>query len=115
MDETRRRARELRRNSTEAEKALWRHLRARPFGLRFRRQYPIPPYIVDFYCPSIRLAIEVDGDSHEWQRDYDEHRDRAIQAKGVTILRVGNDEARLDPGSVLDTLEKLLIQQRSKS
>ncbi|MGC9237589.1 MAG: endonuclease domain-containing protein, partial [Thiomonas sp.] len=58
------RARELRRNLTEAERLLWNRLRNQQLGVKFRRQAPIGPYIVDFLCPQARLIIELDGGQH---------------------------------------------------
>jgi len=57
-------ARKLRRNMTLPEVLLWRWLRQRPEGLKFRRQYPTGPYVLDFFCSDARLAIEVDGEAH---------------------------------------------------
>jgi very-short-patch-repair endonuclease len=57
-------ARELRRGMTAPELKLWRELRLRPDGLKFRRQHPVGPYVLDFYCPAARVAIEVDGAVH---------------------------------------------------
>jgi very-short-patch-repair endonuclease len=63
---TRRRSQRLRENATFPEQLLWSKLRGKQLaGLRFRRQHPIEPYIVDFYCPTARLAIKLDGDSHD--------------------------------------------------
>jgi len=61
------RARYLRKNATPAEQKLWRHLRNREIaGYKFRRQHPVGPYVLDFYCPAARLAIEVDGSGHSF-------------------------------------------------
>ncbi len=68
-------ARALRTNMTPAERILWQALRRRQVsGLRFRRQYPIGPFILDFACPSIRLVVEVDGPVHDETVDYDQAR-----------------------------------------
>ncbi|HEX6159505.1 MAG TPA: endonuclease domain-containing protein [Thermoanaerobaculia bacterium] len=68
------RAKELRRAMTLSERRLWNWLRNRSFGrYKFRRQVPIGPYVLDFYCPALKLSIEVDGRQHEmdWMIDYD--------------------------------------------
>ena len=87
------RAKELRQNMTPAEKILWERLRAKRFkGLKFRRQQVIEGFIVDFYCHFLRLVIEVDGEIHNKQKEYDLERDRIITAKGLTILRFTNQQ-----------------------
>jgi very-short-patch-repair endonuclease len=88
-------ARRLRRASTKAERKLWSVLqRAQMSGFSFRRQHPIGDYVVDFYCTRLRLAVEVDGGQHNFQRQQisDERRTRWLQAKGVTVLRFWNNE-----------------------
>ena len=62
------RVRSLRKRATECERILWRHLRNRNFaGYKFRRQHPIDPYTLDFYCPTAKLAIELDGGGHNYR------------------------------------------------
>ena len=90
-DKTFSRARELRRKMSLPEVVLWQALRkGRLAGLRFRRQHPIGPYILDFYCPSARLAIEVDGFAHDnaAQASHDAHRQVWLSQRGVTVLRI---------------------------
>jgi very-short-patch-repair endonuclease len=70
--------RELRNNLTEAEKIVWNKIRSKQInGKRFRRQVSIGPYVVDFYCPELKLIVEIDGDSHETDdaKEYDDYRD----------------------------------------
>ena len=83
-------ARRLRRVMTPPEAALWRVLRARPGGLKFRRQHPIGPYVVDFYCREAKLAIEVDGIAHEMggNPERDARRDLALGERGLRIVRI---------------------------
>ena len=86
-------ARELRKNSTPAEKILWNHLRNRQlYGLKFRRQHPIPPFIVDFYCAKIHLVIEVDGEIHNFQQDQDQSRQEWLEENGYKVIRFTNDQ-----------------------
>src|SRR6218665_2623031 len=82
-------ARALRRSPTLAESLLWQQLRARPYGLKFRRQHPFGPFIVDFYCPAVRLVVEVDGDSHDMgdRPALDERRDLYLRENGFRVLR----------------------------
>jgi len=88
------RARELRNHATEAERRLWVLLnRRQAAGFRFRRQQPIGPYTLDFYCPEIRLAIELDGGQHAEKRaEHDALRTEYLEAEGVTVLRFWNWE-----------------------
>src|SRR5216684_2308851 len=86
-------ARELRKNPTEAEKKLWNHLRLRQLGgYKFRRQHPLGLYIVDFICLEKRLIIEVEGGQDSEQVDYDEERTAWLEAQGFCIVRFWNNE-----------------------
>ena len=107
------RARELRREETLAEKELWRMLRGRAFrGLKFRRQAPLLGYIADFYCPQLRLVIELDGGIHDTveQRLRDENRDADLEAHGYTVLHIRNAEVLERPESVVQRLEAWLAR-----
>src|SRR5262245_51464417 len=91
MDVLKNRARELRNNATDAERALWRALRGKQLeGFRFRRQVPIAGYIADFLCPQARVIIEVDGGQHAEQQSYDEARTAKFAAQGYRVLRYWN-------------------------
>jgi very-short-patch-repair endonuclease len=83
-------ARRLRRTLSLPEVILWRALRAKPAGLRFRRQHPAGRYILDFFCPSARLAVEVDGEAHGRgdRPERDAVRDEWLAAQGVRVVRV---------------------------
>ena len=87
---TTRNARQLRRKMTLPEVILWHWLRQRPNGLKFRRQHPTGPYVLDFFCSDARLAIEIDGEAHSRgdgpQRD--KARDDWLNASGIKTLRV---------------------------
>ena len=87
---TQNRARQLRRNMSLPEVLLLTALRKRPSGLRFRRQHPAGPYILDFFCPERRLAIEVDGEAHSRgdRPERDRVRDAWIHSQGVRTLRI---------------------------
>ncbi len=104
---TLKRARRLRRVLSPAEVALWIQLKGRKFnGLHFRRQCPIGPYILDFYCSTSRLAIELDGYSHgvEGAEVHDARRDAWLCTQGIATLRLCNDDVRDDLESVLATI-----------
>jgi very-short-patch-repair endonuclease len=99
------RARELRRNMTPAEKILWEKLRHnRLNGFQFRRQQIINPYIVDFYCHAKSLVIEVDGDIHDLQQDYDTERSKYLTTCGFRMLRVTNDDVKEKLETVLQKI-----------
>ncbi len=89
----RKRARELRGEQTEAEDVLWERLRRRRLkGLKFRRQHPIGRFVVDFCCPDLRLVVEVDGEVHREQMEYDTVRTQALEAKGYQVIRFTNEQ-----------------------
>jgi len=85
---TKRRARELRATMSLPERVLWAHLRRKRTGLRFRKQHPAGPYVLDFYCHEARLCVEVDGQTHDFTAQRDEQRDEWLKSQGVRTLRV---------------------------
>ena len=87
------RSRELRREMTGPERRLWSILRRSNLGgFKFRRQAPIGRYLVDFYCPALKLAVELDGESHIGTGEQDEARTRELMAGGDRVLRITNDD-----------------------
>ncbi|MBU3901334.1 endonuclease domain-containing protein [Patescibacteria group bacterium] len=88
------RRRELRKASTDAERKLWSKLRNKQLsGLKFFRQYSIGPYILDFYCPAVRLAIEADGGQHGTTRKkYDKKRTQYLEKFNITVLRFWDND-----------------------
>lgn len=106
-DQTRRRAVELRNKSTGPEQVLWQSLRARQLAdLKFRRQHPIEPFIVDFFCADAKLIIELDGESHEGTQKYDADREQQLASMGYRILRFTNDEVIENLDGVLEVIGK---------
>ena len=99
-------ARELRRDLTPAEHKLWQHLRGGQLaGYGFRRQYPAGRFIADFFCPAAKLVVEIDGDSHAAQLDYDTERTRWLsEEKGYRVIRFSNDEVDHNLPAVLDAI-----------
>ena len=88
-------AKASRREPTAAEAAAWALLRNRRcLGLKFRRQHVIRGFIVDFFCPELRIAVEVDGAVHcdRMQAEYDEARSRALALAGIGVVRITNDQ-----------------------
>lgn len=101
------RARELRRNMSEAEVMLWSRLRRlRDRGFRVRRQFPFRGYFLDFVCLSRRLVIEVDGFRHsdDQQVEHDAVRDRVLERQGFRVLRFWAGEVRRDLNGVVDRI-----------
>ncbi|MFQ5706927.1 MAG: endonuclease domain-containing protein [bacterium] len=111
--------RTLRKNATDAERILWQHLRGKQIGgFKFRRQYSIDQFVLDFYCPEVKLAVEVDGATHftEEAQAYDRAREDYIRTFGVTFLRFTNLEVydSLD-GVLMVILEKLEELKKEKT
>ena len=107
------RRRELRNNQTEAEKILWLQLKGRKLlGFKFDRQYSVGPYILDFYCPKIRLAIELDGIQHMEKSAllYDQDRTRYLEALNIKVIRFQNDEVINNITLVLDKISVPLLR-----
>ena len=104
------RARQLRREMTPAEVRLWRYLRNRQFnGAYFRKQHAVGRFIVDFFCAMSKLVVEIDGDSHAVQTDYDEARSQWLrEQKNYRVIRVTNDDVHHNIEGVLDTIAKAL-------
>ena len=97
------RARRLRRDTTGAEKLLWHVLRHDQLGWRFRRQHPIPPYVVDFACVEARLVVEADGGQHGRAGDH-VTRDKTLHQGGWRVLRFWNNDILENREGVLQTI-----------
>jgi len=100
----------LRTHQTEAEEKLWESIRGKRFrGLKFYRQYSVGGYILDFYCPKMRIGVELDGSQHKEKESklYDKNREKYLQASNIRIIRFWNDEVINDTGLVL---EKILVE-----
>lgn len=109
------RRKELRKNQTESEKILWEHLRNKKLSnLKFYRQYSIGPYILDFFCPSTNLAIELDGKSHDNQdaRIYDQERSKFLEGFKIKVFRFKNEEVLNNVTEALNRICLLLDKRR---
>ena len=107
-----RRARKLRKHQTDAELLLWQHLRNRQLqGYKFRRQFPIGQYIVDFVCLSQKLIIELDGSQHMNNAVYDIRRTQFLESYGYKVVRFWNNDVLANADSVLDALTLTLSQR----
>ena len=109
MDKKYQIARKLRRNSTEEERILWNLLRNRQFyNLKFKRQFPIGEYIVDFVCEEKKLVIELDGGQHNEKENIikDNARTNYIETKGYRVIRFWNNDIKENILGVYETLKK---------
>ncbi len=107
-------ARRLRKKMTLAEVLLWKRLKGKQLlGYDFDRQRPIGRRIVDFYCKQLRLAIEVDGSTHDQRREEDEARQRELEQFGVRFLRFWNYEVKTDLGSVIARIEQWIREHEN--
>ena len=102
------RARELRRNMTDAGRIVWRALRANQLGARFRRQVPLGPYIADFVCFECRLIIEVDGGQHAERFAYDDERSRFLRESGYRVVRFWNNDVLGNLAGVIEEIDAAL-------
>ena len=93
-------ARKLRKESTLSEVLLWQKVKQRSYGVQFHRQVPMLKYIIDFYCHEIQLAIEVDGNSHDYKYFYDLKRQGELEKYGVVFLRFTDSDIKKDMFSV---------------
>lgn len=97
----------LRNSPTDHEKLVWDRLKGKQLnGLKFRRQYSVGPYIIDFYCPEVKLAIEIDGAVHQVgdRPEYDAERQAYIERFGIRFVRFTNDAVERDIEGVLTTV-----------
>jgi very-short-patch-repair endonuclease len=107
----------LRNEGTAAEAVLWTYLQKRQIlGKKFRRQYSIGPYIVDFYCPECSLIVELDGARHfsMLREDYELERTRYLRKEGLQILRFENRALRENAESVLETIREAIHRTQTK-
>ena len=99
-------SRQLRRNSTLAEVLLWNHLKKRQMrGYQFLRQKPLDNYIVDFFCYELMLAIEIDGDSHDYREEKDLQRQQRLESFGITFLRFADIDVKGNMEGVLQSIK----------
>ncbi len=105
-------ARALRSNPTEAERALWKHLRMRQIeGHKFRRQQSLGRYIVDFVCPEKKLIIELDGGQHSELVASDSVRTAWLEAQGFRVLRFWNHQVLADIEAVKEAIREALLRR----
>jgi very-short-patch-repair endonuclease len=109
------RARRLRREGTDVERRLWQKLRnAQIEGANFRRQHPAGRYILDFYCPALQLAVELDGGQHAQAESRDRQRDEWLRQRGVTVLRFWNCDITENLSGVLEVSAAKISELKSQ-
>jgi len=107
--------RSWRRQATDAERTLWAALRAGQLGVRFRRQYSVDAFVLDFYAPQCKLAVEVDGNSHFTSEavQYDEQRTRHLGTFGIEVVRVTNADVAENLDGVLQAVAQAIRRRTS--
>ena len=102
-------AKRLRQDATDAERVLWREVRAHRFaGFKFKRQEPLGSYVVDFVCYEAKLIVELDGGQHTDQKEADEERTRWLASRGFRVLRFWNNDLLTNIAGVMQVIEKSL-------
>ena len=108
-------ARKLRNNATTGEKRLWKYIsRKQIHGYDFDRQTPIDAYIVDFFCKRLRLAIELDGQYHDFKVEYDERRQNRIQRFGVKVIRFEEKAVLEDIDPILEEISYWVLKRAKR-
>ena len=105
--------RSLRNNMPKPEAVIWSKLKGKQMlGYKFRRQYSVNRYVVDFYCPELKLAVEIDGDSHfqEESRDDDNLRQAFIESFDIQFLRFTNEDVYKNLEGVLETVRRMVLE-----
>lgn len=115
LTELKQRRRDLRQRSTEAEKLLWERLRNNQLGVKFRRQFSVRGYVVDFYCSEYRLVIELLGSIHKnaSNRKYDSYRRRYLESFGMHIVEFWNGEVERNIEGVIAKIQSRLTPSPS--
>ena len=100
----------LRTNMTFCERLVWVFLRKKQYGYRFLRQYSVDHYVIDFYCPKLKLAVEIDGDVHDLseQKQYDKVRQGELEKFGITFVRITNEELLGNPNKAFAKIEEII-------
>ena len=103
----------LRKNMTEAEKVLWERLNKSQLGFRFKAQHPMDIFVADFYCHKFKLVVEIDGEIHQKQKEYDEGRTAEMENYNLKVIRFTNDQVLNDTDWVVEEIKKYLTAPKS--
>jgi very-short-patch-repair endonuclease len=107
-------SRELRQRSTYSETLAWNILRSRRIaGYKFRRQYGVCGFILDFYCFELKLAIEIDGGFHDTRKDYDAMRQEIIEREGISFVRISADDLVESPERLPEKIEAFISANKT--
>ena len=98
-------AKQLRNKSTLSEVLLWKRIKGKALGVEFHRQVPLSEYIVDFYCHELMLAIEIDGNSHDYKYEQDAFRQNSLEELGIIFVRFSDLSVKKEMENVIRTLE----------
>jgi very-short-patch-repair endonuclease len=111
------RARRQRREMSLPEVLLWRLLKGKPMGVKFRKQHPVADFVVDFYCHSARTVFEIDGITHDMgdQPEFDEMRDQALASQGLQVVRIPAADVLRDPEAIAESMVRLCCEISSPS
>jgi len=110
--------RKLRQYQTRAEELVWRFLRSRQLlGFKFKRQYSIDHFVIDFYCPELKLALELDGGTHTdpKQKEYDKKREKYLEKYNLTFIRIKDEELFGNPNKAFAKIENSLKQLKDRT
>ena len=107
-------ARKLRTNSTLSEVLLWQNIKGKSYGYEFHRQVPINEFIVDFYCYELQLAIEIDGNTHDYNFEADENRQNRLESLGISFVRFCDYDVKRNINDVLRSLEFVIMEIEGK-
>lgn len=100
-------ARKLRKDMTLAEILLWKEIKGKKvLGYDFHRQKPIDEYVVDFYCPRLKLVLEIDGDSHDGKEESDKVKQKKLESMGLTVLRFWDLDVRANVDGIVGQLKE---------
>lgn len=93
---------------TFCEKIVWLHLRKKQLDYRFLRQYSVDHFVIDFYCPELKLAVEIDGASHNLsgKKGYDTRRQKYLESFGIFFIGIKDEELLGNPNKAFDKIEK---------
>jgi very-short-patch-repair endonuclease len=107
-------ARKLRNDMTLSEILLWQHIKGKQLlGYDFHRQKPINEYVVDFYCPRLKLVIEIDGDSHEGKEEADRIRQENLESLGLTVMRFRDWDVKSNVDGIVEHLREWIEAHRT--
>ena len=107
-------ARTLRKNMTLLGSLLWQQIKGKQLlGYDFHRQKPIDEYVVDFYCPRLKLVLEIDGDSHDGKEEADRIRQEKLESLGLTVMRFWDSDVKNNVDGIVEQLREWIDAQRT--